>query len=126
MDVTSDFIVIGVGPRGYVTAIRGATGVEDCHRRTRPFGGICLNWGCIRTKALLKRAEPGNSLSHLEEFGALASELREWKLGLKERRPFTRLQIEAVLPRGDLTACDGRQDYSMVCEKNTKNNPSIP
>jgi pyruvate/2-oxoglutarate dehydrogenase complex dihydrolipoamide dehydrogenase (E3) component len=107
MDVTSGFIVIDAGPSGYITAIRGATGVEYCHRRTRPFRGICLNWGCIRTKALLKSAEPDNSLSHLEEFGALASELREWKLGCKERRPFTRLQIEAVLPRRESTARDG-------------------
>jgi len=83
-----------------------------------------LNWGCIRTKALLKSAEPDNSLSHLEEFGALASELREWELGCKERRPFTRLQIEAVLPRGDSTECDGRQDYSMVFERTQKNNSS--
>ena len=40
--------------------------------------------------------------------------------------PFTHLQIEAVLPRGDLIACNGRQDHSMICEKTTKNNPSIP
>jgi len=85
MDVTSDLIVIGAGPGGYVAAIRAAQlGLKTAIAERSHLGGICLNCGCIPTKALLKSAELYSSLSHLEEFGALASELREWKLECKE------------------------------------------
>lgn len=66
----NDIVVIGGGPGGYVAAIRAAqlgmkvTLVEKTH-----LGGICLNWGCIPTKALLKSAEVAHLLHHVEEFG---------------------------------------------------------
>ncbi|MBK7254493.1 MAG: dihydrolipoyl dehydrogenase [Ignavibacteria bacterium] len=65
-----DVIVIGSGPGGYTTAIRASqlgfkTGIIERDR----LGGICLNWGCIPTKALLKNAELMNGMKHLSDFG---------------------------------------------------------
>src|SRR5256885_16352108 len=65
-----DVAVVGTGPGGYVAAIRCAllglsvATVEDA----RP-GGVCLNWGCIPTKALLRNAEVVNLMSHAADFG---------------------------------------------------------
>ena len=57
-DTTFDVIIIGGGPGGYVTAIRGAQlGLKVCVVEKQHLGGICLNWGCIPTKALLRSAE---------------------------------------------------------------------
>jgi dihydrolipoamide dehydrogenase len=65
-----DLIVIGAGPGGYVAAIRGAQlGMKVAIVERENLGGICLNWGCIPTKALLKSAEVYEKLSHLDEFG---------------------------------------------------------
>jgi dihydrolipoamide dehydrogenase len=65
-----DLVVIGAGPGGYAAAIRGAQlGLKvACVERERP-GGICLNWGCIPTKALLKSAYAMRLVQHAEEFG---------------------------------------------------------
>lgn len=65
-----DLVVIGAGPGGYVAAIRGAQlGLKTaCIERERP-GGICLNWGCIPTKALLKSADAMRLVSHAADYG---------------------------------------------------------
>jgi dihydrolipoamide dehydrogenase len=65
-----DLIVIGAGPGGYVAAIRASQfGLKTaCIERERP-GGICLNWGCIPTKALLKSASAMRTIRDSEEFG---------------------------------------------------------
>jgi dihydrolipoamide dehydrogenase len=67
-----DLVVVGAGPGGYVAAIRGAQlGFKTaCIERERP-GGICLNWGCIPTKALLKSAEMLRSAQHAADFGVI-------------------------------------------------------
>ena len=65
-----DLIVIGSGPGGYVTAIRAAQlGMKTAIVERETLGGICLNWGCIPTKALLKSAEVFEQLSHLSDYG---------------------------------------------------------
>ena len=65
-----DVIVIGGGPGGYVAAIRAAQlGLSACVVEREHLGGICLNWGCIPTKALLRAAELRHNLDHLEEYG---------------------------------------------------------
>src|SRR3954468_1194792 len=65
-----DVIVIGSGPGGYVTAIRAAQlGMKTAIVERSELGGICLNWGCIPTKALLKSGEMYESLDHLKEYG---------------------------------------------------------
>ena len=69
-----DLIVIGSGPGGYVAAIRASQlGLKTAIVERELLGGICLNWGCIPTKALLKSGEVYEKLSHLGEFG-LSSE----------------------------------------------------
>ena len=65
-----DIIVIGSGPGGYVTAIRAAQlGFKTAVIERENLGGICLNWGCIPTKALLKSAQVFKYINHAEDFG---------------------------------------------------------
>ena len=65
-----DIIVIGSGPGGYVTAIRAAQlGFKTAIIEKENLGGICLNWGCIPTKALLKSAQVFKYINHAENFG---------------------------------------------------------
>jgi dihydrolipoamide dehydrogenase len=65
-----DVIIIGGGPGGYVTAIRSAQlGFKTAVVEREHLGGICLNWGCIPTKALLRSAEILNHSKHLKDYG---------------------------------------------------------
>ncbi|MCB9202985.1 MAG: dihydrolipoyl dehydrogenase [Flavobacteriales bacterium] len=65
-----DVIVIGSGPGGYVTAIRASQlGFKTAIVEKENLGGICLNWGCIPTKALLKSAQVFNYINHAESYG---------------------------------------------------------
>jgi dihydrolipoamide dehydrogenase len=65
-----DVVVIGSGPGGYTTAIRASQlGFKTAIVERDRLGGICLNWGCIPTKALLKNAELMNGMKHLDNFG---------------------------------------------------------
>jgi dihydrolipoamide dehydrogenase len=70
---TFDIIVIGSGPGGYVTAIRAAQlGFKTAIVEREYLGGICLNWGCIPTKALLRSAEIYHYLRHAQSYGLSA------------------------------------------------------
>ncbi len=65
-----DLVVIGSGPGGYVAAIRAAQlGMKTAIVERELLGGICLNWGCIPTKALLKTGEVYEQLGHLGDYG---------------------------------------------------------
>ena len=65
-----DVVIIGSGPGGYVTAIRAAQlGFKTAVIEREHLGGICLNWGCIPTKALLRTAEIYRNIQNAEEFG---------------------------------------------------------
>ena len=65
-----DVIVLGSGPGGYVTAIRASQlGLKTAVVEKESLGGICLNWGCIPTKALLKSAQVFEYIQHAEDFG---------------------------------------------------------
>lgn len=65
-----DVVVIGGGPGGYVAAIRAAQlGLKTCVVEANHMGGICLNWGCIPTKALLRSAEIYHLIQHAKDFG---------------------------------------------------------
>ncbi len=71
-----DLIVIGSGPGGYVAAIRASQlGQKVAIVERETLGGICLNWGCIPTKALLKSGEKYESLSHLKDYGLSAEKV---------------------------------------------------
>ena len=65
-----DIIIIGAGPGGYVTAIRAAQlGFKTAVVEREHLGGICLNWGCIPTKALLRTAEIYHYATHAKDYG---------------------------------------------------------
>ena len=65
-----DVIVLGSGPGGYVTAIRAAQlGLKTAVIERESLGGICLNWGCIPTKALLKSANVFDYIRHADDYG---------------------------------------------------------
>src|ERR1043166_7131391 len=65
-----DLIVIGSGPGGYVAAIRAAQlGLKTAVVERAELGGICLNWGCIPTKALLKSAQVFEYAKHAGDYG---------------------------------------------------------
>ena len=69
-DTNFDLIVVGACPGGYVAAIRAAQlKMKVAIVEAKHLGGICLNWGCIPTKALLKSAEVAHMLDRLDEFG---------------------------------------------------------
>ncbi|XOD66883.1 MAG: dihydrolipoyl dehydrogenase [Flavobacteriales bacterium Tduv] len=71
-----DLIVVGSGPGGYVAAIRAAQlGLKTAIIEKETLGGICLNWGCIPTKALLKSAQVFDYLKHAADYG-----LKNWKV----------------------------------------------
>src|SRR5437879_13167756 len=72
-DTSFDILIVGSGPGGYVTAIRAAqlgfkTGIVE----RAYLGGICLNWGCIPTKALLRSAEIFHYMQHAKDYGLKA------------------------------------------------------
>src|ERR1700742_1230720 len=75
-DTSFDIIIIGSGPGGYVTAIRAAQlGLKTAIVEKSYLGGICLNWGCIPTKALLRSAEIFHYLQHAKDYGLSAEKV---------------------------------------------------
>ena len=71
-----DVIIIGSGPGGYVSAIRASQlGLKTAIIEKESLGGICLNWGCIPTKALLRTAEVYRNIQNAENFGLSVSGL---------------------------------------------------
>ena len=75
--VDFDLIVIGGGPGGYVAAIRASQlGMSVALVEDKHLGGICLNWGCIPTKALLRASEIRHMLDNVDEFGFTVSGIK--------------------------------------------------
>jgi dihydrolipoamide dehydrogenase len=71
-----DVVILGGGPGGYVAAIRAAQlGMKTCLVEREHLGGICLNWGCIPTKALLRTAEIMHLMHHAGDFGLKAENI---------------------------------------------------
>ena len=79
---TYDLIVLGSGPGGYVAAIRASQlGLKVAIVEREKLGGICLNWGCIPTKALLRTSEINHYLTHASAYGLTPkSRLRSAKI----------------------------------------------
>ncbi|MCC2975338.1 dihydrolipoyl dehydrogenase [Sphingomonas sp. PL-96] len=76
MAETYDLIVLGSGPGGYVAAIRAAQlGLKTAIVERENLGGICLNWGCIPTKALLRSAEIFHYMQHAKDYGLVADKI---------------------------------------------------
>jgi dihydrolipoamide dehydrogenase len=86
MSTSFDVIVIGSGPGGYVTAIRSAQlGLKTAIVERERLGEICLNWGCIPTKALLRSAEVYRNFQHAKAFGLSADGVKFDVKGVVER-----------------------------------------
>ncbi|MEM7169493.1 MAG: dihydrolipoyl dehydrogenase [Pseudomonadota bacterium] len=108
-----DLVVIGAGPGGYVTAIRAAqlkmkvAIVEEKH-----LGGICLNWGCIPTKALLRSAEIYHYMEHAGDYGLSAEKVSFdlSKVVARSRKVSKRLNggVGHLLKKNKVTVFDGR------------------
>lgn len=121
-----DLVVIGSGPGGYVAAIRGAQlGLSVACIERAEVGGVCLNWGCIPSKALLHNAKLYKELSHGETWGfkvegvtvdwtkiigrsrQVASKLNKGVLGLFKKNGVTHITGNAVLDRPGRVLVDG-------------------
>src|SRR5438876_12450751 len=73
-DTTFDLVIVGGGPGGYVAAIRAAQlGMKTAVVEKAHMGGICLNWGCIPTKALLRTSELYHLMHRANDFGLKCS-----------------------------------------------------
>ena len=98
MESDYDLLVVGAGPGGYVCAIRAAQlGMRVAVVEREELGGVCLNWGCIPSKTLLKNAEYISILSKGEEFGFSFDNLRiDYSKAYERSRNVVERQIRGV------------------------------
>src|SRR5512139_900489 len=116
-DTQFDLIVIGAGPGGYVSAIRAAQlGLKTAVVEREHLGGICLNWGCIPTKALLRSSEIGHLLHRLDECGFAADNIRLDlpKIVKRSRMVAGRLSqgVKGLLRKNKVTVVDGHGRFA--------------
>ena len=109
---TFDLAVVGAGPGGYVAAIRAAQlGMKVAVIEREHLGGICLNWGCIPTKALLRTSEIYGILHHLDEFGLSAKDISYdlKKVVERSRKVAKQLSdgVKFLLKKNKVTVIDG-------------------
>ena len=107
-----DIIIVGAGPGGYVTAIRAAQlGMKAAVVEGEHLGGICLNWGCIPTKALLRTAEIFHTMHRAEEFGLSVKEISFDVKKVVERSRAVAKQLSSgvgyLLKKNKVTVFDG-------------------
>jgi dihydrolipoamide dehydrogenase len=97
-DTSFDILVIGGGPGGYVAAIKAAQlGYKTACVEEDKLGGICLNWGCIPTKALLESAAMIQHLGHAEEFGVSVGEIRtDMQQAVKRSRQVSEKLVKGI------------------------------
>jgi dihydrolipoamide dehydrogenase len=111
-DTSFDLIVIGGGPGGYVAAIRAAQlGMKTAVVEREHLGGICLNWGCIPTKALLRCSEINHLLHHLDQYGFAAKEVSFDTKKVVERSRKVAKQLSSgvafLMKKNKITVFDG-------------------
>jgi len=112
MSESFDVIVVGGGPGGYVAAIRCAQlGLKTAVAERENLGGICLNWGCIPTKALLKSSEVWHTLHRLKEFGFSADNIKFDLNAIVERSRKVAGQlsggVKGLMKKHKITVLDG-------------------
>jgi dihydrolipoamide dehydrogenase len=111
-DTNFDVIVVGAGPGGYVGAIRAAQlGLKTALVEAKHLGGICLNWGCIPTKALLRSAEIYEHMQHASSFGLGAKDVTFDLAKIVERSRGVSKQLSGgvghLLKKNKVTVIDG-------------------
>ncbi len=107
-----DLVIIGAGPGGYVAAIRGAQlGMKVAVVEKEHLGGVCLNWGCIPTKSLLRTAEVKHLIDNAESFGIKVSkaEIMIDKVVERSRKISAQLAggIKGLFKKNKITTIDG-------------------
>ena len=112
-DSEFDLIVVGGGPGGYVTAIRSAQlGGKVALVEEKHLGGICLNWGCIPTKALLRTSEVYHNMLHAADFGLKAEKVAFDLAAVVKRSRTVAKRLNAgvghLLKKNKVTVFDGR------------------
>ena len=112
-DTKFDIVIIGAGPGGYVTAIRAAQlGLKTAVVEDKHLGGICLNWGCIPTKALLRSAEIFDYFKHANDYGLSADNLKVDTTAVVERSRGVAKRLTAgvqhLLKKNTVAVVDGR------------------
>jgi dihydrolipoamide dehydrogenase len=124
-----DLAIVGSGPGGYVAAIRAAQlGMKVAVIEREQLGGICLNWGCIPTKALLRTSEIYHTLHNLDQFGLSAKEIGydAKKVVERSRKVAKQLSdgVKFLLRKNKVTVIDGVAKLSgpgkLVITKNGK------
>ena len=111
-ETSFDLIVLGSGPGGYVAAIRAAQlGMKTAVIEREHLGGICLNWGCIPTKALLRCSEINHLLHSLDQFGFAAKDISfdVQKVVKRSRQVAGQLSggVKHLLKKNKVTVIDG-------------------
>src|SRR5262252_2898227 len=111
-DTSFEILILGGGPGGYVAAIRAAQlGMKTALIERDQLGGICLNWGRIPTKALLRSSEIHHLLHRLDEFGFSAKDIRfdPGKLVARSRAVAKQLSngVAYLLRKNRVTVLDG-------------------
>ncbi len=111
-DTQFDLIIIGAGPGGYVAAIRAAQlGLKTAVVEREHLGGICLNWGCIPTKALLRSSEIFHLMHRLGEFGFSADNIKFDLAKIVERSRKVAAQlsngVKFLMKKNKITVIDG-------------------
>src|SRR5919107_319394 len=93
-----DLVVVGGGPGGYPAAIRAAQlGLKTALVEKERPGGVCLNWGCIPTKAMLRSAEVLETVQHSAEYGILADNVRlDYSAVVKRKERVTKTLTDGV------------------------------
>ena len=107
-----DVIVVGSGPGGYVTAIRASQlGLKTAVVEKENLGGVCLNWGCIPTKALLKSAQVFEYVKHAEDFGINIKEYdKDFSAVVKRSREVANGMssgVQFLMKKNKITVLDG-------------------
>ena len=113
MDNSFDIIILGGGPGGYVAAIRASQlGLKTAIIEQDELGGVCLNWGCIPTKALLKSAEMIDSIKNADQYGIKISsyKIEYGKIIDRSRQISERLSkgISFLMKKNNITHIQGR------------------
>src|SRR5215470_295064 len=111
-ETSFDLIVVGGGPGGYVAAIRAAQlGIKTAVIERENLGGICLNWGCIPTKALLRTAEVYGLIKHADSFGLSVKDVSydAKKVVERSRKVANQLSngVRGLMRKNKITVFDG-------------------
>jgi dihydrolipoamide dehydrogenase len=111
-----DLVVVGGGPGGYPAAIRAAQlGLRTALVEKERVGGVCLNWGCIPTKAMLRSAEVLETMQHSAEYGVLADNVRlDYSAVLKRKERVVKTLTDGVaslLKANGVTVVDGHAQF---------------